>query len=198
MNNKDVFVWKLDDKIHSKLVDLMPHIYKESLDETNIIGFFNSVDSFWMNANSLVNDEYFKMIEEGFKLVKTRIKAIRESEEKVDPNNPLKENYELEKRREVRKLDERPIREIQLPKNEVNITALIKRLYKKITAFFKKQPTITFSQLVPSEKKQDKVLTFIPLLHLDNQNKVNIAQDTPFGEIYIQKFKDQISNPKDL
>jgi len=92
----------------------------------------------------------------------------------------------VEKRREIRKLDERPIREIQLPKDTPNITTLIKQLYNKIKLYFKKQETITFTQLIPSNKKQDKVLTFIPLLHLDNQNKVNLNQETPFGEIYIK------------
>ena len=109
----------------------------------------------------------------------------------------LNRALDVEKRREVRKLDERPIREIQLPKDDINITSLIKDLYQKIKTYFKKQDTITFTQLIPSQKKQDKVRTFIPLLHLDNQNKVDVNQELPFGEIYIRSFKAlQLSSQK--
>ena len=46
--------------------------------------------------------------------------------------------------------------------------------------------TLTFTKLVPSEKKEDKIYTFIPLLHLDNQEKVNLMQKEHFGEIEIE------------
>ncbi|MCK5140441.1 MAG: segregation/condensation protein A, partial [Thermodesulfovibrionia bacterium] len=44
---------------------------------------------------------------------------------------------------------------------------------------------LTFSTLVPSETKEDKIYTFIPLLHLTNQRKIDIEQYQPFGEIEI-------------
>lgn len=38
---------------------------------------------------------------------------------------------------------------------------------------------------MPSQKKEDKIFTFIPLLHLTNQRKVNLEQKEHFGEIEI-------------
>lgn len=122
------------------------------------------------------------------------LKTPQPRKRKIDLNNliqALNKALDVEKRREVRRADEAPIREIELPKNNVSITILIKELYTKIKQYFQKRETITFSELVPSDKKQDKVLTFIPLLHLDTQNKIDVNQEIPFGEIYISRFKEQ-------
>ncbi|MBL7057316.1 hypothetical protein ISS09_03475, partial [Candidatus Woesearchaeota archaeon] len=63
---------------------------------------------------------------------------------------------------------------------------IIKDIYGKITNYFAKSTTeLTFSQLIPSDSKEDKVLTFIPLLHLDTQRKIDLMQDEHFGEIGI-------------
>ena len=45
--------------------------------------------------------------------------------------------------------------------------------------------SLNFSNLVPSDSKMDKVLTFIPLLHLTNQRKVDLEQEKHFGEIEV-------------
>ena len=44
---------------------------------------------------------------------------------------------------------------------------------------------LTFAKLLPSESKEDKVYTFIPLLHLAQQHKIELVQDSPFGEIKV-------------
>ena len=44
---------------------------------------------------------------------------------------------------------------------------------------------LTFTKLLPSESREDKVHTFIPLLHLAQQNKIELVQETPFGEIEV-------------
>ena len=48
---------------------------------------------------------------------------------------------------------------------------------------------LTFSKLLPSEKKEDKIATFVPLLHLDTREKITLDQPQAFGEIYILLFK---------
>ena len=57
----------------------------------------------------------------------------------------------------------------------------------KIKAFFyrNKQENMTFSKLLPSQTKEDKISTFIPLLHLTTQRKIDIEQQEHFGEINI-------------
>ncbi|MBC8494760.1 segregation/condensation protein A [archaeon] len=72
------------------------------------------------------------------------------------------------------------------PKKGKDISVIIKDIYGKITNYFAKSTTeLTFSQLIPSDSKEDKVLTFIPLLHLDTQRKIDLMQDEHFGEIGI-------------
>ena len=102
----------------------------------------------------------------------------------------LNKALEVEKRRNVkRELLNRV--DVKIPDKKVDISELITNVYTKIVDFFKttKKQTLTFSKLVNSESKEDKMYTFLPLLHLDNQEKVNINQEEPFGEINIEIFQ---------
>jgi len=96
----------------------------------------------------------------------------------------------LEKALEVKKrrvLNSIPPMNIEVPKKTRDITEIIKDVYGRIKAFFyrNRQESMTFSKLVPSQTKEDKVSTFIPLLHLTNQRKIDIEQQEHFGEINI-------------
>ncbi|MEK6934787.1 MAG: segregation/condensation protein A [Nanoarchaeota archaeon] len=128
------------------------------------------------------------------KIPKLLIKTPQARKRKVNLNDlmeALQMALEVDERRKIRKRDERVLREIDLPTKKVDISALIKSLYSRIKEFFKKHPKITFTQLLPSEKKEDKIYTFIPLLHLDSQNKINLNQEKPFSEIEITEVKEQ-------
>ena len=109
----------------------------------------------------------------------------------------LKKALEVEERRHIRRLDERAIREVEIPVKRIDISSLIKNLYSKLKDFFKKYPKVTFTQLLPSQSKEDKVITFIPLLHLENQGKINLEQQEQFGEITITEQKETNINAKD-
>ena len=50
---------------------------------------------------------------------------------------------------------------------------------------FHKKEVLNFSQLLETDSKEDKITTFIPLLHLCNQQKIDINQEEAFGEIKI-------------
>ena len=93
---------------------------------------------------------------------------------------------EVNQRKVMRRVDERRVN-VAIPRVKVDITKLIRNLYDKTMDMFKKEDVVTFSKLVPSDKKEDKILTFIPMLHLDNQGKINIQQEQAFGEIRIFK-----------
>ena len=99
----------------------------------------------------------------------------------------LQRALEVNQRKVMREVKERTIN-VQVPKIKIDITTLIKGLYEKILELFKRGEEVTFTKLVPSEKKEDKVFTFIPLLHLDNQGKINITQERPFDEIKVLKY----------
>lgn len=98
----------------------------------------------------------------------------------------LEKALEVDERRRIRRLYEEPlIEEAVMPKNFYNISDLIKSIYEKVVYMFSKKEILLFTDLLENETKEDKVLTFIPLLHLDNQQKVELTQEQPFGEIKI-------------
>jgi len=77
---------------------------------------------------------------------------------------------------------------MEMPEPKFDISAAMKGVYKNIIEFFTgdQEGKLTFSQLVPSDEKMDKITTFIPLLHLTNQRKVDLFQETHFGEIEVR------------
>jgi segregation and condensation protein A len=100
----------------------------------------------------------------------------------------LKKALEIDKRRTIRKIREKEaVAHLKIPEKKIDLSKLIKEIYEKIKNFFvfKKGEVLTFKALVNSEKKEDKIMTFVPLLHLDNQEKINLIQEKPFGEINI-------------
>ncbi len=101
----------------------------------------------------------------------------------------LQKALEVDQRRTLRKLREKEhIEKVKIPEKKVDITTLIKSVYERIIDFFKKKEIVTFNELIPSERKEDKIMTFIPLLHLVNQGKVDIEQENHFGDIFIKKM----------
>jgi segregation and condensation protein A len=95
----------------------------------------------------------------------------------------------LEKALEVkhrRILREMPILDVKAPQKKREISEIIKDIYQKIMHFFSfSEGRLTFTNLAESSSKVDKVYTFIPLLHLTNQRKIDLEQYQPFGEIEI-------------
>lgn len=77
-----------------------------------------------------------------------------------------------------------------LPKIRINIRERIKEIYEKIITLFKadENKILSFSELAGNDKKE-RVSTFVPLLHLDFQEKIIMHQENPFDEIYINLFK---------
>ena len=87
-----------------------------------------------------------------------------------------------------------PKARIHVPAKAVDVAELINDVYVRVENYYSSQgepisQILTFSQLVPSDSKDDKVFTFIPLLHLENQRKVDMAQKVHFGEIQINLAK---------
>lgn len=96
----------------------------------------------------------------------------------------LQKALDVEKRRLGRHID---TINVQIPEKKVDISVIIKKIYEQIIGFFKiNNGKLTFTQLIPSEERIDKVLTFIPLLHLTTSRKINLYQSVPFGEIEIK------------
>ncbi|MFH1589603.1 MAG: ScpA family protein [archaeon] len=85
-----------------------------------------------------------------------------------------------------------PETKTEAPKKTREISLVIMDVYEKIVSFFTKSTKkLMFTELIPSDTKEDKVFTFIPLLHLDSQQKINMMQQEHFGEISIILNKDK-------
>jgi len=98
--------------------------------------------------------------------------------------NALEKALEVKKRRIIKSI---PTLEVEAPKKTTDVGLMIRQLYNRILDFFlaNKSRRLAFSQLVPSDKKEDKIMIFVPLLHLSNNRKVDLEQKEHFGEISI-------------
>ncbi len=103
----------------------------------------------------------------------------------------LQKALDVKQRRNKRFL-ERQESLVEAPKDVVNISKEIDHIYHEIMEHFKKleeKKGIPFSSLVASKDKLGKIYTFIPLLHLTNQRKVDLEQQEHLAEIYIHEPK---------
>lgn len=70
----------------------------------------------------------------------------------------------------------------------LNLKEKLKEIYDSVKSFFFKRTDnsqrLTFS-MISGESKEEKIHTFIPLLHLDNQEKIWLEQPSNFDEIEI-------------
>ena len=107
----------------------------------------------------------------------------------------LERALEVKKRRLLHSI---PPLNLEAPKKKKDITEVIREIYGKIKSFFVTalKDKLTFAKLLPSESREDKVHTFIPLLHLAQQNKIELVQENPFGEIRILLKKKSEEQPK--
>ncbi len=97
----------------------------------------------------------------------------------------LERALEVKRRRVLKSI---PPMNVEIPEKKRDISDVIKEIYGKIKAFFweNKKNSLKFSKLIPEEAtREDKIYTFVPLLHLTNQRKIDIFQQQHFGEIDI-------------
>jgi chromatin segregation and condensation protein Rec8/ScpA/Scc1 (kleisin family) len=95
------------------------------------------------------------------------------------------------KRVKNRREQEAEAPEVDAPEEQRSIEAIIDDVYTTIKSYFKKVREVTFDNLVSEETREEKVQTFIPLLHLDNQGKVILHQDEAFDDIKVVKDDQQ-------
>jgi segregation and condensation protein A len=74
-----------------------------------------------------------------------------------------------------------------LPRRKFSITDKINEIFMRITKHFssnKEHKKISYTMFV-GENKEERIDSFSPLLHLDNQKRVWLEQEAPFDEIHI-------------
>ena len=110
----------------------------------------------------------------------------------------LQQALEVKKRRVMKDIPEINMLDPPVPKRDVS--EIIKDVYLKIKAlaFTKKKQRINFSELIPSNSKDDKIFTFIPLLHLTTARKTDLHQEQHFGEIEIELLMQSAETLKEI
>lgn len=145
-----------------------------------------------INQGDELDEEMFEQLEDGTIRPKEKYALI--------PRNPQPRNRKVSihdlvdalqramasKKRILSKIRPTPF---IMPERNMDIMEVIRDIYHKLVYYSKKEKEgkITFAKLLPPRAgKQEKVYTFIPLLHLENQQKVEMFQDKPFEEIEVK------------
>ena len=160
------------------------------------------IDNDISKLDQLINSTEEEIIEEEFlEGISSKMERDKNKYQLV-PRNPQPRNRKvsiqdlvnaLQKAMESkRRLLERtkPIK-FTMPQRNMDILEVIKDVYNKVIYYSKKEKEkITFTRLLPPRAgKQEKVHTFIPLLHLENQERVEMTQPNHFEEIHITLTK---------
>ncbi len=153
------------------------------------------------------DDEYLDIDGDcGEELIKIDYKAMRDQLPTLIPRVPqprkrkvsifdivkaLEQALDVQSRRTLRQMTLIE-KERELPRVEhKEITALIKDVYDQLMSICaKKRTKILFEELLADGSKDSKIYTFIPVLHLTNQRKIDLNQETHFGPIEIEILKD--------
>lgn len=98
------------------------------------------------------------------------------------------------KKRRTNRLSDASKTDVEVPEKQRDITEVIQEVYENIKKYLaeKKAKKIQFSNIVPEEaSKEEKVETFMPLLYLDNQRKIDMHQEKHLSEIQISLNKEE-------
>jgi len=98
----------------------------------------------------------------------------------------LKKAFEVKERRVKRSHRRKEMVQRAMPEREEDITKRIDQLLEDIQLALGQVDNIEFSRLVKRWRRKEIVKTFIPLLHLAHQGKVNIKQKELFKEIEVE------------
>jgi segregation and condensation protein A len=142
--------------------------------------FFESLEQGFENEGMVFDKEKFKLIPKTPQPRKRKVSVY-------DLVEALQKALEVKRRRVLRQ-ESSEVR-VNVPEKRKDISLVIHDVFWQIKDYFEKnrEQRLTFSYLVPKgEKKADKVYTFIPLLYLDNQRKIDLLQDSHLGEIEIK------------
>ena len=168
------------------------HLLGEEINKFDLLFSQQSEDAEW---SALEN--FFEQAGEG---LREDLEQLRKQRPLVVPRAPQPRKRKvsiydlidaLEKALEsnIRKPVRLPRQPFKVPERKVDISIVIKDLYAKVIEYFnqEEQKQVMFSNLLPSDATSlDKIYTFIPLLHLTNERKVDLEQEEHFADIQIK------------
>lgn len=74
--------------------------------------------------------------------------------------------------------------------DEENFQVRLQRLYRRVKQKWSQGKRVLFSKLLNRETREEKFNTFLELLHLQSDGKINCKQDEPFSDIVIEVGRD--------
>jgi len=85
-----------------------------------------------------------------------------------------------------------------LPKRKFNIKDKIAEIYKGLSVLFisREEKRVTYDELI-GDKSEEKIISFLPLLYLEDQRKVWLEQKIPFDNIHIWLREDFLKKNPD-
>lgn len=131
-----------------------------------------------------VGEKHFTKADLGVRIPQPRKRKVT-VHELIDA---LKKALEVDERKQQRYLEIKRAAEVKPIIRKIDIFSKIESVYVRIKEYIRKfkRSTIEFTELVPSKEKKDIIWTFIPLLHLACQDRLELIQEEPFGKIYVK------------
>ncbi|MBW2997992.1 segregation/condensation protein A [Candidatus Woesearchaeota archaeon] len=108
-----------------------------------------------------------------FDLVDALQRALDVRERKVVRSKPQKNNFKV-------------------PERARDITQIIRDVFSNVKTYFlnnNNSEVMKFNELLPTEEKDDKIFTFLSLLHLTNERKVDMLQEKHRSPIYVKMLQ---------
>ncbi len=152
----------------------------------------SNFDNYLFHPETLEHDEDFGEYRERIHMdiPELGIKTPQARKRKValaDIMAALEKALKVNSRRTLRQRFYADIKAPEIPQKAINISEVIASMLDKIRAMLREREKITFTSLLsPKPDRKEKIHTFVPLLHLDSRQKIDIQQETPFGEIDIK------------
>ncbi|MFH1978169.1 MAG: segregation/condensation protein A [Candidatus Aenigmatarchaeota archaeon] len=186
---------ELDFKVPAKYIIVAATLLKMKSDHLHLIDFVNDLDGqseegeFLEEAREEIGeDSSFK-----FNINPITVPPIRRSSRQVTINElviALRKALKTEERRTVR--IKKATGHIKISRED--ISDKINKLYDKINNILTKikDDEVKFSSIVDNWERKEIVDHFIPLLHLDNDKKINCQQEEMFDEILIRKSNNNV------
>ncbi len=134
-----------------------------------------------------------KIIEEFIPELKN-VRTLREGKISLDELVDAIENIVEQTKKKKIKLRELPELKFQVPVTTENINAKMEKVFLKIKEKVDSEGMVLFSALTNGNGNPENLIeTFIPLLFLNNENKINLWQEEWFGEIFISLMNENKS-----
>lgn len=156
------------------------------LDQLIASGGQSDEDAFYDELASLENENKVQVSIDGknYELIPRTPQPRKRKVSVYDLVEALEKALEVKNRR---RLWEKEIIHMEIPKRTVDIEQLIVKTFGDVLGYFQTQKDVklTFSRLLKANTREEKVFTFIPLLHLSNSGKVSLSQEMHLGEIFI-------------